>query len=154
MLEEFENLSEEEKEVLFNAPVYVSVLMAGADDKIDKKEKNLAISLAKMKTYRARKILVPYYNILHKDFEDRMNQMIADLPSSASERNPIIESQLERLNSILPKLEFKFSSQFYESLRDFAKQVAEASGGIFGYLSVNVDESKYIELKMIKRPEN
>jgi hypothetical protein len=153
MVEEFKELSEQEIEVLMNAPVLVSVLMAGADDKIDKKEKNLAISLAKMKTYRARKILVPYYNALHSSFEERMNSLINDMPVNASERNPIIENELAKLNDILPKLDQKFSIQFYESLKDFAKQVAEASGGILGYLSVNVDESKFLNLKMIQNPD-
>lgn len=153
MIDDFKDLSEEEVEVLLNAPALVSVYIAGADDNIDKKEKSLAISLAKIKTYRARKALVPYYNLLHQDFEDRMNTLIDGLPGKAKDRNPVIESELEKLNDILPKLEKRFAIQFFQSLKDFAKQVAEASGGILGHFSINVEESKLMSLKMINDPE-
>ena len=33
-----------------------------------------------------------------------------------------------------------------------AKQIAEASGGVFGYMAIDYEESKLIELKMIKDP--
>lgn len=154
MIEEFKNLKEEEIGLLLKAPALVSVLIAGADDKIDNKEKNLAISLAKLKTYRARKALIEYYNEVHKHFEDQMNSLIDDLPTSAKDRNPIIEAELATLNDILPKIEKRWSIQFYESMKDFAKQVAEASGGILNMLSISPEESKYLNLKMIRNPES
>jgi hypothetical protein len=153
MIEEFKNLNEEEVALLLKAPALVSVLIAGADDNIDNKEKNLAISLAKLKTYRARKALISYYNEVHKDFEDQINTLIDELPDQAKDRNPVIEAELANLNAILPKIEKRWSIQFYESMKDFAKQVAEASGGIFNMLSVSVEESKYLNLKMIDNPE-
>ena len=41
MVEEFKTLRDDEIEVLLDAPVLVSILIAGADDKIDKDEKNI-----------------------------------------------------------------------------------------------------------------
>ncbi len=153
MVEEFKHLSEEEIMLLLRAPAIISVLIAGADDKIDNKEKNLAISLAKLKTYRARKALLEYYNEVHKSFEDEMNKLITELPEKAKDRNPILIKELEQLNEILPKMNKVFAINFYESMKDFAKQIAEASGGILNMLSISAEESKFIGLKMIKNPE-
>ena len=154
MAEEFKHLNEEEVVLLLKAPALVSVLIAGADDKIDNREKNLAISLAKLKTYRARKILIDYYNEVHKDFETNMNEIIADMPASAKDRNPLLIAELEKLNPILSKLDKVFAINFYDSMKDFAKQIAEASGGVLNMLSISVEESKFIGLKMIKNPED
>lgn len=154
MVEAFKDLSEEEVQQLIMAPVVVSVLIAGADGKIDNKEKSVALSIAKLKTYRARKVLIDYYNDVNKVFESEMNNLIAEMPENASERNPLLVERLELLNNILPKIEKKFAIHFYESLKDFAKQIAEASGGILNMLSVSVEESKYMQLKMIRNPEN
>ncbi|MFT5642306.1 MAG: hypothetical protein ACI9A7_002415, partial [Cyclobacteriaceae bacterium] len=37
-------------------------------------------------------------------------------------------------------------------LKELAKKIAEASGGLLGYLSVSYEESKMIELKAITDP--
>ncbi len=153
MVEQFKDLSEEEILLVLKAPAMVSVLIAGADGKIDNKEKSVAASLAKLKTYRARTILIDYYNEVYKDFENHMNQLINDLPTDSNERSKILEAELEKLNPILKKLDKKFAINFYESMKNFAKQVAEASGGILNMLSISVEESKLIDLKMINNPE-
>lgn len=153
MIEQFKELSEEEISLLLKAPAMVSVLIAGADGKIDNKEKSVAISLAKLKTYRARQILIDYYNEVHKDFETHMNNLIQNLPQDHKERNKLIEEELQKLNPVLEKVDKKFAINFYESMKNFARQVAEASGGILNMLSISVEESKLIDLKMIKNPE-
>lgn len=153
MVNHFKELSEEEIELMLKAPAMVSVLIAGADGKIDNKEKSVAVSYAKLKTYSARKILLDYYNIVQKDFEDHMNNLIKELPDDHNERNKILEENLEKLNPILEKLDKTFAINFYESMKSFAKQTAEASGGILNMLSISVEESKLIDLKMIKNPD-
>ena len=56
------------------------------------------------------------------------------------------------MNEILIKLDKTLAIKFYESLKDFAKKIAEASGGVLGYMSIGYEESKLIQLKMIKDP--
>jgi hypothetical protein len=52
----------------------------------------------------------------------------------------------------LKKVDRNWAVQFVESMKDIAKKVAEAAGGVFGYLSIGYEESKLIDLKMIKVP--
>lgn len=154
MIEEFKNLSEEEIETMLKVPVLVSILIAGADGTIDKSEIKQAVSLSKIKQTKAREDLIEFYKEAGRDFEDKMKIMISQLPADAAERNPIIISELEKVNDIFPKLDPKFSEDFYFSIKDMAKKIAEASGGVLGYMAVGYEESKLIDLKMIKDPAN
>lgn len=152
MVKEFENLREDEIQVLIDAPIRVAVLVAGADGNIDKAERKEAIEVARNKQSRAREQLVEYYKLVGESFEEKFNKMIDELPEDPEERNKVLTSELRKLNFILPKVEKNFSVKLYASLKELAKKIAEASGGILGYLSVSYEESKLIELSMIKDP--
>ncbi|MDX1629094.1 MAG: hypothetical protein R3345_10375 [Fulvivirga sp.] len=152
MIREFDNLNEQEVETMLKVPVLVSILIAGADGTIDRSEIKQAVSLSKIKQSKAREGLIEYYKEAGQDFEDKMKIMIAQFPASAQERNPLIIEELEKVNDILPKLDQRFAEEFYESIRDMAKKIAEASGGVLGYMAVGYEESKLIGLDMIKDP--
>ncbi len=152
MIPEFNRLSTEETDLMFKAPFLIIILIAGADDKIDKHEMKQAISISKLKLKRARRELVEYYNIVGQDFEDKLKIFIHDLPKDTGERNEEISKELVKLNDIFPKLDKKFAVNFYESMKDIAKKIAESSGGVFGFMSVGYEESKMIDLKMIREP--
>ncbi|UII20120.1 hypothetical protein [Fulvivirga ligni] len=152
MIEEFKNLSAEETDLMLKVPVLVSILIAGADNNIDKSEIREAVNLSKIKLVKAREDLVSYYKIVGQDFEDKVKVMINQLPSGVESRTAEIVKELQKVNAILPKLDTRFALEFYESIRDMAKKIAEASGGILGYMAVGYEESKLIGLSMIKDP--
>lgn len=152
MITDFEKLNEEEVEVMLQVPLLVSILIAGADNEIDNSEIKKAVDISKSKQIRARKSLLDFYNEVSDNFEDKLKIMIQNFPVSAEERNPLIIDQLEKVNDILPKLDRQFAIEFYESAKDIAKKVAEASGGVLGYMAIGYEESKLIGLKMITDP--
>jgi len=152
MIQEFNKLSLEETDLMFKAPFLIIILIAGADDKIDKHEMKQAVAISKLKLKRARRELVEYYNIVGQDFEDKLKIFIHDLPKDTDERNEEISKELAKLNDIFPKLDKKFAVNFYESMKDMAVKIAESSGGVFGFMSVGYEESKVMALKMIREP--
>ncbi len=152
MIKEFESLREADQEVLMNAPVYVTLLIAGADGNIDSRERKEAIESARAKQFRAREQLLEYYKEVGETFESKFNELLAELPEDTEERTAAISKELRKLNFILPKLDKNFSVKLYASLKDLAKRIAEASGGIMGYLSVSYEEGKLMELRMINDP--
>ncbi len=152
MITDFEKLSEEEIESMLKVPLLVSILIAGADDKIDKSEIKKAVDISRSKQIRARKSLLDFYTEVGDDFEDKLKIMIQQYPVSSEQRTPLIIDELEKLNDILPKLDKQFAIEFYESVKDIARKVAEASGGVLGYMSIGYEESKLVDLKMIKNP--
>ena len=152
MINYLDPLSDEEKLFLQKTPVLVAILIAGADNKIDKSEIKEALRISRYKPIRARILLKDFYSSIGDEFEYNLIEEIASLPREARKRTPLIVEELEKLNSILPKLDRKFAIQFYESMKDIAKKIAKASGGVLGYISVDYEESKLMELKMIKNP--
>jgi hypothetical protein len=150
----FDNLSKAEKELLFLAPAMVAILIAGADDDIDDKERATARKLIKYKEVAPKNaVLVPYIKKIRETFEEDITKLLTEYPGMAELRNPIIEEQLKRLNDILPKLSIDFSKAFYEGLRNFARNIAKASGGVLGFFSVSEEEKKWIDLEMINDPK-
>ncbi|MEP0985191.1 hypothetical protein [Ekhidna sp.] len=153
MIPEFEPLREDEIQVLLKAPVYVAILIAGADGKIDKSERREAIDVARNKQSRSREQLAEFYKMVGEQFEENFNKLVDELPSGTDSRVSAITTELRKLNFILPKIDKNFSIKFVASLKDLAKKIAEASGGVLGYLSVSYEESRLMELKMIKEIE-
>ena len=153
MISGFENLSQEECNIMFRVPALVTVLIAGADNDIDSSEINEAIALTQLKKVTAREILKEYYEKVTENFDKQLFDIVIQFPENSQVRQHFIVEELVKLNTILPKLEFKYAIQFYSSLKDFAKKIAEASGGVFGYIPVGYEESKLVDLPMIKFPE-
>ena len=152
MIAEFDDLEHSEKELMYSLPIYVAVLIAGADGKIDNNEIKKAVSISNLKTTKARKDLIEFYNEVNTDFEDKLKMTIANLPSGTKEREKILTEELSKVNAIWPRIDSSFAEKLYASLKEIAKHIAEASGGVFGYMSVGYEEAKLIDLKMIKKP--
>lgn len=152
MIHAFENLTPEESKIMINAPALVTILIAAADNNIDKKEKEWAIKLAKFRSFSSHPLLLEYYTEVNKEFEKTLNGLIESLPEEHFQRNKQISTDLEKLNNIFPKLHNKFAIKFYESLLGFAKQVAESSGGILRFSTISEAEKKWIDLKMVQDP--
>ena len=148
-------LSAEEKEDLFNMPIYVTLLIAGADDKIDNAEISRSIELADLNKKFSRPDLHDYFMVASEDFSDKLAVMMQELPDPQDEeRVKFLIGRLERLNDILPKLDRQFAIDFFASAKDLARKIAEASGGVLGYMSIGYEESKLISLDMINDPSD
>ena len=104
------------------------------------------------KKKKARKDLLDYYNQVNVDYEDKIKMTIANLPSGHKEREKLLIEELTKVNDVFPKIDKAFATKLYASLKENAKHIAEASGGVFGYMSVGYEESRLIDLKMIKDP--
>lgn len=147
----FRTLRDDEMEIVLNAPAMVAVLIAGADDDIDKDEIAEAIHYATTAKHRYDK-LGEYFEETAKKFEDIFKNYVKDLPKGLDVRQHTITSYLRQLNGILPKVEPEVAQQVYQFLLDLAKVVAEASGGIFGVKKISKAEAQYLSLDMIEKP--
>lgn len=154
MLRSLSKLTGEEIEEMYLVPVWVSILIAGADSKIDNSEMKKAIKLAKEKKQKESMLIKDYYEQVAHRFETDLKGYIALLPADNEKRVNFLIAKLERVNIFFTKIEKEIAYQLYLSFRDFAYKIAQASGGIFGLLSVSFAESKYIDLKMINDPSD
>lgn len=152
MLKNLVELKEEEKQLMIDAPLYVSILLAGADGEINSDEKKRTIELVHVKTYSETPALRDLYHEVEIDAQHRLNELLASLPDDLAARNEKLSSILEKINTILPKLEFHFAHRYYKSLRDFAHYVAETGGGFWKVGSVGEAEKVWVKLPMIQEP--
>ncbi|WP_375581362.1 hypothetical protein ABWH96_10265 [Marivirga tractuosa] len=152
MIPELKNLSDSEINLLKKIPAMVTILIAGADEQISRSELKKAVNVTNIKQSKARKELLSYYQEIAPDFEKSLNDLLASYPSDAEIRSKQVIEEIERLNDILSKVDRYWALQFVSSMKDLAKKVAEAAGGVFGYLSIGYEESKLIDLEMIKVP--
>ena len=148
-----ENLTAAEKDFLYQVPAMIAILIAGADNDLDEKERTAAVELTKYKKLGYPHPLVQaYYAKVFDDFENHLYGLIKEYPGLAELRNPIIMKQLEQLNTIFPKLTNDFSSELYKSFRQYAMQVAESSGGLLGFFSVGHEEKEWLSLPGVLDP--
>jgi hypothetical protein len=155
MIPEFKNLSQQEINTIIDAPALVTILIAGAEGKIDEKEIDWGSYVVhfRVSEYESSSMMRVYKEV-DKVFNDSVKQFIEGLPQDTDQRSMVITEKLSGLNGIFKKVDKKFAKEFYESLRSLAKQVAKASGGLWGYGSISPQEQKYLDLDIIDEPQS
>ena len=154
MIQDLKTLTEEEVNLVYRAPLLVSVLISGADGKIDRAEINTAINFAKENSKLSRAMLYDFYSDIIKNFDRSLKDLIKEYPDDTNDRNQLISEELSGLNEIFSKVDKAFAIVFYISLKEIALKVAKSSGGVFGINSISKAEAAYVDLPMIKDPAN
>ncbi len=152
MLAQLARLTPSESDLVLRAPLLVCILIAGADNDIDRKEIRKAIDLANKKQKKADSHLIEFYKVVGEDFEDKLKILIQSYPYEATQRNPLITMDLQELNAVLLKIDRLIAVEFYQSLREISQKIAESSGGLLGLKSIGNEEAKYVNLPMITDP--
>jgi len=151
MIEELKGISVGEYDQLKDAISLITVLIAGADGKIDKKEKEWAEKVTNIRSYSLPDGLKDFYLDVGTNFHDRLDFFIDKYEGDTDTRNKEISAKLAELNLVFPKIDNReLAIALYESLISFAKHVARASGGFLSWGSINVHEKKLIALEMIE----
>lgn len=155
MKKELAKLTEEERELLLDAPVMITLLLAAADNDFDKRERAQAKDLAQFEPlFPDTPQLYPFYTEVLQRFYSRLAYWMGEYPTLAELRNPIIAKQLEKINDIWPKLSTDFATSLYKSFLRWARLMAEASGGFFGYFTISPAERQWVDLPMLQHPSS
>ncbi len=145
-------LSKEERATLYEAPSLISYLIGGADDNLDRKERETAVKIANYRKFTSDAALHFYYEQVGEVFQSKLDALIDELPGTAAERTPILTERLAALNPLLAKLDPEYSEILYKSLKSFAAHVAKASGGVLRFLSESAEEKQLVNLDMLQDP--
>jgi len=149
MITQFSGLSQEEADLMMEAIPLVTVLIAGADGDIDREEKEWAAKLTKIRSYNNPEAWNDFYKAVGENYSEKLDNLIASLPSETEARNKAISEQLARINDLLPKIDQHAAYGFYKGLTSFAEHVAKASGGFLRIGAISREEKRWIELPMI-----
>lgn len=145
----FSGITADQYEQLKEALSLITILIAGADGKIDEQELNWAEKLTGIRTYAKPEELNAYYLDVEDGFEDRLSNLLSALPSDLAEREVEISQRLGGLNKVLSCLSNPVAFQLYDSFTSFARHIAKASGGFLRFGSISSAEKEWINLPMI-----
>ncbi len=152
MLYQLRNLSEKEQNVVINAPVWVTLLIACADNDLNRDEIKKAANVIHVRSLTEDSEIRNLYKEISEEFEHLVQIEINNLPLLGEDRITQLSDNLSQLNDIYPKLESTYATQFHKSLLKLASLVAQADGGLFGIGSISYKEAQYIKLPMITAP--
>ena len=150
MPREFKDLNETETSLMLDAIPLITILVAGADGNIDKKELASAEKMTKVRSYDFNSQLKDYFKRVGEQFSDRLEKYNAELPKDIDKRTEAIAELLSGLNPILHKMDDFDAAIYYKNFRSFAKHVAEASGGIMRFMTIGPKEADVVELPMLE----
>jgi hypothetical protein len=133
MIKEFEKLTKEERDLLYKAPVLVSVLASSSFNEleINKSQKTDAIKLAHLKTFTAMPLLLPYYAEVDKGFKAAFDAAINKyFPFDEAKRNAL-KKEMENINLIIRKLDQEYAEALRKSFGKYTKHVKAAAHSVF-----------------------
>ena len=131
MIKQLETLTMEEREILFSAPVFISVLASCSFNEINKIDKARAIELSHLKTFTADPILRSYFLKVESDFKSQFEIIAkAYFPFDENRRNAL-KVQINKVSHILGKLAKTYSQALNKSLERYGKHVKKATHTVF-----------------------
>jgi hypothetical protein len=129
----FKDLSLPEREQLEKFPVYLSLLAASKDCRLDGQEMHSAVKLTHIKTFSCDPVLSDYYAEVDKNFETVAREISNQLPADRDAREVAIRRQLTKLEILLHKLDKRYAAIMHESLRSYKDHVSRAHRNVLEY---------------------
>jgi hypothetical protein len=142
-------LSKEDLTQLEDAFAYITILIAGADGKIDEKEITWAEKIAHIRTYAGDERLKAFHEEVDQNLHSRIETLISELPKDVSSRSKIISEKLAQLNPVLSSLDPYIGAYLYKGFLSFAERTAKSSGGFLSFFTISSEEKKWIGLPML-----
>jgi len=126
MIEQIKKLTQAEREILFKAPILVSVLAASWDHEISNREEADAIEFVHIKTFSAAPLLIDYYKEVSNDFKKHFETTVKKYAPFDDAKREALKKEISRLNNVIAKLDKEFAKTLHKSLAAYAEHVKKA----------------------------
>ena len=133
MIRQFENLLDDEKELLFKAPALISVYESSALNEINSTRKADAIKLAHLRTFAATPLLIPFYIEVEKDFKMHFEEIAKKYAPLNKEKRAELKGEIESIEPVLNKLDREYSQTLRSSFNKFGRHVQHADQSVLEY---------------------
>lgn len=150
MLREFNTLTPEERQLMYDAIPLITILVATADNELDEVELGEAQRLADIRSYNNRGRLNAFYEQIDEGLAERVREMYNAMPKGREARDRHVFERLEKLNDVFPKIRPPYGYLYYDNFHSFARHIAQAHGGFLRYITIGPREAKVVDLPMIK----
>ena len=132
-------LTKEERQCLYKAPVYVSLLGALENGEITSNEIKEATILVHYRTFTSNSILHEYYKKVEQLFINNIQKEKIMLPSNEIQAKEILHKKLDEVNTILTKVKSKFSNELKKSLYSLANHITNTDSNWTQAISILVN---------------
>ncbi|NBB88424.1 MAG: hypothetical protein GVX96_01365 [Bacteroidetes bacterium] len=149
MLVSLDKLEREDYKRLTDAFPMIAVLIGAADGNLDNDEIENAQRIALIRSHSFDADLKPFFADVARDFRAKIEDIIDVAPRENEQLQAFLSKELEKCSPVLQKLTDDLALRIHQSMRSFARHIAESSGGFLDYLSVGPDEVDLIDLDMI-----
>ena len=149
MLREFNTLTEQEQQLMFDVIPLITILVGAADNELDEVELAEAHRLAEIRSYNNRGRLNAYYEKIEQGLPERIQELYNSMVNGVEAREKHIVGELSKLNTIFPKMREPYAYLYYHNFRTFARHIAESHGGFLRFITVGPKEAKVMDLPMI-----
>lgn len=149
MITPFENLSENEKSMLVDAPIWVAMWVGLADNDFDQSEQIKAVKTLNIKTFSE----TPDIAVVYQQIEnpaDRLLQLMDTLPGDNDAKKEFIQQKLEAIGAVLKSMDYAYASALFKSFRNVGVHVANSTGGMLGMGAVAEEEKVALALSFMK----
>jgi hypothetical protein len=130
MIEQFEHLNPEERELLYKAPALVSVLAASGDKHITETQVADAKKMAHLKTFTAKPLLLTYYTEVEVNFSNNFDATVKKYAPFTRTKRDALKKEIEAVNAIIDKLDPTYAEVLHKSLAGYADHVRKADHSI------------------------
>ncbi|MEO6357722.1 MAG: hypothetical protein ABIU77_14715 [Ferruginibacter sp.] len=125
-MKSFQKLSLKENVQLLKFPVYISLLAANSDGRLDKEEKMTAAKFSHIKTFSSDPLLTNFYAEADKNFEKNIEELENSLPEGKDNREKVISRELAALEKIVAKLGEEYVFIMHKSMKSFKEHVSRS----------------------------
>ncbi len=130
MIEQFKSLTEEERRLLYRAPVLLSILASCSFNELNKAQKADAIKMAHLRTFTAMPLLLSYYSEVDKGFKEQFEYVVKKYFPFDKDKRDEIKRELNKINLIISKLDPAYAAALHTSLKKFVRHVKKARHSI------------------------
>ncbi len=131
MNKQFDKLSPEDRELLYKAPVLVSVLASCSLNEVNEAQKADAIKLSHLKTFTSDPVLRDYYEEVDKQFKNQFEAIAKEYYPFNEDKRNALKNEIERVNLVLGKVGIPLGQVLHKSLEGYANHVKKANHSVF-----------------------
>ncbi|HXC03900.1 MAG TPA: hypothetical protein VNZ86_04060 [Bacteroidia bacterium] len=130
LIASFSKISSEEQELLYKAPVLLSLLASISDNHLNPDQKAEAVKLSHLKTFTARPELINYYKTVEKRFAVNFELLEKQFYPFDPVQCIALKKEINRLYLLLRKMDNRISILLLHSLNGYAAHVKKSGVGI------------------------
>lgn len=127
----FENFTETEKQLFLKFPAYISMLVANADAKMNEVKRKEVIRLRHITTYPFSPGLSLFYKEAERVFQKNINELENQLPKDKTIREQIINKELEKIRTLLTKLDKQHLRHMKKDMQSYKEHVSKSHTSFF-----------------------